>query len=59
MHTIAVLKGHEQYENMRDGLAPVLDEINSLIETEIVAVKGQTIQLKFMFGGDYKVISGS
>lgn len=54
-HTFAIIRGIEQYQFLKDGLAPVLKEINELIEGRIVEVDGEMIELTFMLGGDYKV----
>lgn len=55
VHTIAMLKGGEQYTRMREGLAPVWEEINKLIDDKVVKVNGQDIPVQFYLGGDYKV----
>ena len=33
----------------------MLDEINTLIDSQSIEVLGTTYELKIMFGGDYKV----
>ena len=54
-HTFAIIRGIEQYQFLKDGLAPVLKEINELIESRIVEVDREMVELTFMLGGDYKV----
>lgn len=54
-HTFAVLRGAENYTVMKEGLCPVIEEINSLIERKVVEVGEEIIELKFYLGGDYKV----
>lgn len=55
-YTFAVIKGAEKYELLQEGLAPVLSEINSLIEGRAIELEGTVYELKFELGGDYKVI---
>ncbi len=47
MHTFAVLQGEEDYNHMSEGLAPILDEINDVIENNNVVLNGQNFKLKF------------
>ena len=54
-HTFAILRGAENYTLIKEGLRPIIDEINSLIEQKVVEVDGEIIELKFYLGGDYKV----
>ena len=53
-HTFAVIQGAEQYEIIKNGFGVVLQEINNLIGG-FVEVNGETIELNFFLGGDYKV----
>ncbi len=55
MHTVAVLQGAEDYNHMSEGFAPILDEINDVIENNNVVLNGQNFKLEFFLGGDYKV----
>ena len=57
VHTIAVLQGIEKYETLKEGYAPVLQEINSLINDNFIEVLGVRYELNFLFGGDYKVMN--
>ena len=54
-HTFAVIQGAEQYEIIKNGFGVVLQEINNLIAGGFVEVNGETIELNFFLGGDYKV----
>ncbi len=49
MHTFAVLQGEEDYNHMSEGLAPILDEINDVIENNNVVLNGQNLKLKFFW----------
>ena len=53
-HTFAVIQGAEQYEIIKNGFGVVLQEINNMIGG-FVEVNGETIELNFFLGGDYKV----
>ena len=49
------MRGVEEYEELRKSFAPVLDEINNLIATPFIDINGCPVELKLLFGGDYKV----
>ena len=41
---------------MKEGLAPVWEELNELMSKKSIVIKGEKeIELKFSLGGDYKV----
>ena len=50
-----MLHGAEQYDHLREGFAPVLDEINDMIREAKITIDGRTFELKFMLDGDFKV----
>lgn len=54
-HTFAVIRGKEEYSLFKNGLEPVLDEINDLLRNKLVTVNGDMVELIFYLGGDYKV----
>ena len=54
-HTIALIKGKEEYETLKSSLGNVINDVNSLIEEKEVTVDGKTVHLEFYLGGDYKV----
>jgi len=54
-HTIAVVKGKEDHNTLRESLANVIQDVNKLVEDGEINVDGQTVQLEFFLGGDYKV----
>lgn len=55
-HTFAVISGNEDYNLLKDGLSPVLEEVNSLIERPVLSVNDEEVHLSFVLGGDYKFL---
>lgn len=51
-----MIQGAEGYKLLKEGLATVLEEINSLIEGHALELQGTIYELKFVLGGDYKVL---
>ena len=49
------MKGLENYDLFVKSLAGVLDTVNGLIQSKEVMVDGRRVELKFVFGSDYKV----
>ena len=58
-HTIAVVKGPEDYCTLSDGLKNVIDAVNTLIDDGYMLIDGRRVNLHFHFGGDYKVCNPS
>ena len=56
-HTIAVVKGKEEYGSLKEALANFISDVNSLVEEGQVTVDGKTVSLELYLGGDYKVNS--
>lgn len=54
-HIFAIFSGQEKYEVLKEGFAPVLAEINSLIERSVIHIDGSILDVRFILGGDYKV----
>jgi len=54
-HTIAVVKGPEDYSTLSDGLKNVIDAVNTLIDDGCLYIDGKRVNLHFHLGGDYKV----
>ena len=54
-HTIAVVKGKEDYNTLKESLANVINDVNSLIEDGEITVDGVTVGLDFFVGGDSEV----
>ena len=50
-----MLRGSESYDLISKGFAPVLKEINELIEYKVIEVNDEIMELNIIFGGDYKV----
>lgn len=40
---------------MKEGLAPVLVEVNEIIQRGYLIIQGKRIEINFLLGGDYKV----
>ncbi len=55
VHSIAVLQGHESYDNLKNGFSPVFREVQEVMDTGSIDVLGKTISLEFFLGADYKV----
>uniref|UniRef100_A0A1X7V787 Uncharacterized protein n=1 Tax=Amphimedon queenslandica TaxID=400682 RepID=A0A1X7V787_AMPQE len=55
-HTFAMLSGNEGYKTLKEGFAPVIDDINDLIEKSVIEVNGIDVTLDIIFGGDYKIV---
>ena len=55
-HTIAVVKGKEDYETLQSSFADVFHAINTLIDNKQILVDGKEIDLEFFLWGDYKFI---
>ena len=54
-HTIAVVKGKEEYDILKESLGNVICDVNALIQEGSMMVDGQKVTLDFYLGGDYKV----
>lgn len=54
-HTIAVVKGPEDYETLKTGLKNVRESVNELIEEGYMMIDGKKVNLHFHLGGDYEV----
>ena len=54
-HTIAVVKGKEEYEVLKESLTNVINDVNSLVNDGEITVDGKTVEVDFYLGGDYKV----
>ena len=50
-----MIRGNEEYSLLKNGLAPVLTEINDLVEAKVIDVNGELVELTIYLGGDYKV----
>jgi len=54
-HTIAVIKGKEDHETLKESLANIVKDVNGLVEDGEITVDGKKVKLEFFLGGDYKV----
>lgn len=55
-HTIAIVKGKEDHECLKESLANVINDVNSLVKDRKITVDGKTVPLEFYLGGDYKFL---
>ena len=55
-HTIAIVKGSEKYETLKESFANVFSDINDLNSGNKITINGKEIALEFFLGGDYKFI---
>ena len=55
-HTIAVVKGKENYSTLLESFGDVFQEINKLNSEKKIKVNDRVINLEFFLGGDYKFI---
>ncbi|KAJ7391505.1 hypothetical protein OS493_018556 [Desmophyllum pertusum] len=55
-HTIAIIKGKEEYQTLKASLANVIRDVNATIQEGHLVVDGQKVNLEFYLGGDYKFL---
>jgi len=55
IHTIAVIKANETYQNISIGFKDVIDAINSLVHVPVLIIDDEIYELEFFFVADYKV----
>ena len=49
-HTIAVVKVSEEHQTLKESLANVIYDVNSLVKEKEIKIDGQTIGLDFFLG---------
>ena len=54
LHTVAIIKAEEKYENLKEGFANCFNEINQLIESPGIQINGVDYELIFYLCSDYK-----
>ena len=54
-HTLASVRGPEDYEFLKACFAPVWEELQDLVTNPHVKAHGSDVQLNIVFGADYKV----
>ena len=54
-HAIAIVKGKEEHNTLKESLASVIKEVNRLANEGHVILNGEKVNLEFFLGGDYKV----
>ena len=55
VHTIAVIKAPESYENVEEGFRDVIAIINNYIRNPRITICGEEYDMKFTMCSDYKV----
>ena len=56
-HTIAIVKGSECYNTLRESFGTVFNEINELIQDkQPITINNTSYNLEFFLGGDYKFL---
>ena len=50
-HTIAVVQESEEHQTLKESLANVTYDVNSLVKEKEIKIDGQTIALDFFLGG--------
>ncbi|CAB4040368.1 Hypothetical predicted protein, partial [Paramuricea clavata] len=55
-HTIAVVKGKEDYDVLKESFKDILRDINEVVAEKKIDVDEGTVNLEFFLGGDYKFI---
>lgn len=54
-HAIAVIKGKEEHDTIKESLSNVIRDVNHLNDQGNIVVDGRHIELEFYLGGDYEV----
>ena len=54
-HSVAIVKGKESFDVLKNSLLHLFDSVNTLIEQKTIRVCGQDIPVEIFLGGDYKV----
>ena len=55
-HTVAVIKGHEDYNLLKMSCSKVFDDINKLVRAGKIRIGDKDVPIEIFVGGDYKVI---
>ena len=55
-HTIAVVKGEEKYDTLKESFQKFFDEINALNRSKKLTIDGRDYNVELFLGGDYKFI---
>ena len=54
-HTVAVVKGEESYDLLKNSFSVLFNTINKIIRVGKVTVDGCDIKVEIFLGGDYKL----
>ena len=55
-HTVAVVKGKQNYHTLEKCFQDVFSDINEIVMEKKIDVDGETVDLELFLGGDYKFI---
>lgn len=55
-HTIAVVKGSEKYQTLKESFSNAFNDINSMNVTKTTSIAGKNVNIEFFLRGDYKFI---
>ena len=55
-HTVAVVKGKENYHTLKKCVKDAFSDINEIVMEKKIDVDGKTVTLELFLGGDYKFI---
>ncbi|XP_031555876.1 uncharacterized protein LOC116292664 [Actinia tenebrosa] len=55
-HTVALVVGNEDYQQLKVSLANVTRDVNNLIKEGSITVEERKFNLEFFLGGDYKFL---
>ena len=55
LHTVAIIKAEENYENLKKEFMNCFDQINQLIENPEIEIKAVDYKLIFYLCSDYKI----
>ena len=55
-HTVAVVKGKEDYSVLKNCFKDLFSDINEMVREKTLDVGGKVVNLEFFLGGDYKFI---
>ena len=57
-HTIAIVKGSESYNTLKEAFGAVFSEINDTIKQGLIVVNDSQYNVEFFLGGDYNFLRG-
>ncbi|CAB4007697.1 Hypothetical predicted protein [Paramuricea clavata] len=55
-HTVAVIKGHEDYALLKESCSKIFDDINKLASSGKIKIKDKDVPIEIFVGGNYKFL---